>query len=80
MIGGCKRFNIQVHPLLNMGESEEIERYKQILENLEDLAQILDILHTEVSTLKESVIEIKDIVTVIQKNNSDSPSINPMFG
>lgn len=63
-----------------MVESGEVERYQKILEALEDLENILDILHCEVSALKKTVNNIESAIGEIQGTSTGSTSSNPMFG
>tara|TARA_R110002020_G_scaffold122148_2_gene277411 strand:+ start:2434 stop:2628 length:195 start_codon:yes stop_codon:yes gene_type:complete len=64
-----------------MSESEEIERFQLILENLEDLGNILDILHCEVSELKKTLQKIDSKLSKLEGGESNPPtSPHPMFG
>ena len=64
-----------------MVEKEEVLKYQAILENLEDLANILDILHAEVSALKETIHNIENKIDKLQSTGKDSSSSShPMFG
>mgnify|MGYP005830246893 CR=1 FL=1 len=63
-----------------MVEEEEVSRYQMILENLEALADILDILHVEVSALKETVHKIENKLDKLQNIGKDTSPSHPMFG
>ena len=63
-----------------MVDKTEVDKYQLILDNIEDLAKVIDILHTEVSSLKENIILLGEEIKKAQKNPQNNGSHSPMFG